>query len=78
MPKIVLNCNLTASQGKYSFDPVTKVLVWDIGKIDNTKLPNIRGTVNLVTGATPDGTNPTINVSFTISQMAVSGLKVNR
>jgi len=78
MPKIVLNCNLTASQGKYSFDPVTKVLSWDIGKIDNTKLPNIRGTVNLVTGAQPDGTNPTINVSFTISQMAVSGLKVNR
>jgi len=78
MPKIVLNCNLTASQGKYSFDPVTKVLVWDIGKIDNAKLPNIRGTVNLVSGATPDGTNPTINVSFTISQMAVSGLKVNR
>jgi len=78
MPKSVLNCSLVASQGKYSFDPVTKVLMWDVGKIDHTKLPNIRGNVNLVSGATQDGTNPTINVQFTIAQLAVSGLKVNR
>ncbi len=47
MPKAVLNCTLVPSQGKYSFDPVSKVLQWDVGKIDVTKLPNIRGTVNL-------------------------------
>ena len=47
MPKAVLNCTLTATQGKYAFDPVSKVLSWDIGKIDPQKLPNIRGTVNL-------------------------------
>jgi AP-3 complex subunit mu len=29
-------------QGKYSFDPVSKVLLWDVGKIDQTKLPNIK------------------------------------
>ena len=45
MPKTVLNCTLTASQGKYSFDPVSKILVWEVGKIDTTKLPNIRGSV---------------------------------
>jgi len=78
MPKTVLDCNLTASQGKYSFDPVSKVLVWEIGKIEQTKPPNIRGSVNLVTGASPASTNPTINVHFAISQLAVSGLKVNR
>ena len=32
MPKSVLNCSLVASQGKYSFDPVTKVLMWDVGE----------------------------------------------
>ena len=42
MPKSVLNCTLTANQGKYSFDPVSKLLVWEVGKIDLTKLPNIR------------------------------------
>jgi len=52
--------------------------VWEIGKIEQTKPPNIRGSVNLVTGASPASTNPTINVHFAISQLAVSGLKVNR
>jgi len=106
MPKSVLNCTLTATQGKYTFDPVSKVLSWDIGKIDPQKPPNIHGTVNLqqtgagaVGGAGGSGSsgsgvgssgsgggagvqvpdcNPSINVSFTISQMAVSGLKVSR
>ncbi len=47
MPKAVLNCSLTASQGKYAFDPVSKVLTWDVGKVDPQKLPNIRGTVSV-------------------------------
>jgi AP-3 complex subunit mu len=45
-PKAVLNVMLTPTQGKYSFDPVTKVVTWDVGKIDASKLPNIRGTVS--------------------------------
>jgi AP-3 complex subunit mu len=47
MPKSVLNCSLTATQGKYTFDPVSKLLVWEIGKIDQQKLPNIKGVVRL-------------------------------
>jgi len=46
MPKAVLNCSLTPNQGKYSFDPVSKVLMWDIGRIDTAKLPNLRGMVS--------------------------------
>jgi AP-3 complex subunit mu len=45
MPKIVLNCTLIPNQGKYSFDPVSKILLWDIGRIDVSKLPNLRGSV---------------------------------
>ncbi len=79
MPKSVLNCTLTASQGKYAFDPVSKMLSWDVGKIDNQKAyPNIRGSLTLQTGASVPESNPTISVGFTISQMAVSGLKVSR
>jgi len=44
-PKSVLNVTLTTTQGKYSFDPVTKVMTWDVGKMDSSKLPNIRGSV---------------------------------
>ena len=46
MPKSVLNCTLTSTQGKYTFDPVAKSLSWDIGKIDTQKSPNIRGSVS--------------------------------
>lgn len=52
MPKAVLTCALLASQGKYTFDPVTKTLHWDVGRIDVTKLPNIRGTVSVQSGCT--------------------------
>jgi len=31
-----------------------------------------------VTGAAPEDTNPSISLQFSISQLAVSGLKVNR
>ncbi len=46
MPKVVLNCSLTATQGKYTFDPVSKMLAWEVGKVDPTKLPNLKGTVS--------------------------------
>lgn len=46
MPKCILNCSLTANQGKYNYDPVSKILHWEVGKIDVTKLPNIRGSVS--------------------------------
>lgn len=46
MPKSVLNCSLTLNQGKYSFDPVSKILFWDVGRVDVAKLPNLRGTVS--------------------------------
>lgn len=49
MPKCILNCSLTANQGKYNYDPVSKVLHWDVGRIDVTKLPNIRGSVRIDT-----------------------------
>ena len=45
MPKTVLNMTLTASQGKYTFDPVKKSLQWEIGRIDPAKVPSLRGNV---------------------------------
>ena len=47
MPKTVVNCTLTSTQGKYAFDPVSKILSWEVGKIDGQKLPNIRGSVSV-------------------------------
>ncbi|XP_009956423.1 PREDICTED: AP-3 complex subunit mu-1 [Leptosomus discolor] len=78
MPKAVLNMNLTATQGSYIFDPVTKVLTWDVGKITPQKLPNLKGIVNLQSGAPKPEENPSLNIQFKIQQLAISGLKVNR
>ena len=55
-PKSVLNVTLTPSQGRYSFDPVTKIMTWDAGKIDVTKLPNIRGSVSIFISCINHGT----------------------
>ncbi|XP_061448862.1 AP-3 complex subunit mu-2 [Rhineura floridana] len=78
MPKGVLNMTLTPSQGTHTFDPVTKLLSWDVGKINPQKLPSLKGTVSLQTGASKPDENPTINLQFKIQQLAISGLKVNR
>uniref|UniRef100_A0A0B6ZHI8 MHD domain-containing protein n=1 Tax=Arion vulgaris TaxID=1028688 RepID=A0A0B6ZHI8_9EUPU len=77
-PKAVLSVTMIANLGKQSFDPVTKILTWDVGKIDPTRLPNIKGTITLQTGVPVPESNPTINVKFAISTFAISGLKVNR
>jgi AP-3 complex subunit mu len=78
MPKTVLNVNVTPTQGKYSFDPVSKLLVWDVGRMEPGRLPNIKGIINLQSGAPLPDANPTVLVKFTISQLSISGLKVNR
>jgi len=77
MPKLVLNCNLSASQGKYSFDPTSKILSWQVGKIELGKPPTLRGSVSIGAG-TGNLDAPPISVHFKINQLAVSGLKVNR
>ncbi|KRX49124.1 AP-3 complex subunit mu-1 [Trichinella murrelli] len=78
MPKFVVNCNLVPTQGKYTFDTVTKVLLWEIGKVEYTRLPNLQGTVTVQPCATSTDGSPTINVHFLINQLTVSGIKVNR
>uniref|UniRef100_A0AAR2LQ85 MHD domain-containing protein n=1 Tax=Pygocentrus nattereri TaxID=42514 RepID=A0AAR2LQ85_PYGNA len=64
--------------GTYTFDPVTKLLSWDVGKINPQKLPSLKGTMSLQAGASKPDENPTINIQFKIQQLAISGLKVNR
>ena len=46
MPKDVTSCTMTTSVGTYTFDPVSKQLKWDVGKIQPLKVPTMRGTVS--------------------------------
>lgn len=75
-PKNTVSCSLIASQGKHFFDQNTKIFNWDVGKIDVQKLPNIRG--NITRNSDVKESTPSINVQFEISQIALSGLRVNK
>uniref|UniRef100_A0A8C3G897 AP-3 complex subunit mu-1 n=1 Tax=Cyclopterus lumpus TaxID=8103 RepID=A0A8C3G897_CYCLU len=78
MPKAVLSANLTATQGNYTYDLPNKVLVWDIGKLNPQKLPNLKGILSLQAGAPKPEDNPSLNIDLRIQQVAISGLKVSR
>uniref|UniRef100_A0A673WBU6 Adaptor related protein complex 3 subunit mu 1 n=1 Tax=Salmo trutta TaxID=8032 RepID=A0A673WBU6_SALTR len=62
------------------FDVVEEIdlLVWDIGKLNPQKLPNLRGSLSLQAGAPKPEENPSLNIDLKIQQLAISGLKVNR
>uniref|UniRef100_A0A672NAK3 AP-3 complex subunit mu-1 n=1 Tax=Sinocyclocheilus grahami TaxID=75366 RepID=A0A672NAK3_SINGR len=64
--------------GTYNYDPVTKILLWDIGKLNPQKLPNLKGSLSLQSGAPKPEENPSLNIDLKIQQFAISGLKVNR
>ena len=42
-PKAVLSVTFTPSQGRYTFDPTSKVMMWDVGEIEPGKSPNLKG-----------------------------------
>ncbi|CAF1303420.1 unnamed protein product [Rotaria magnacalcarata] len=81
MPKCVINCVLTPSHGKYTFDPVKKTLVWNVGKIESkpqtaAPLPTLRGNIVLATGQPLPESNPILTVNFKINQIVISGLRL--
>uniref|UniRef100_A0A3P8S250 MHD domain-containing protein n=1 Tax=Amphiprion percula TaxID=161767 RepID=A0A3P8S250_AMPPE len=65
MSKVVLSANLTATQGNCTYDLTTKLLVWDIEKLNPQELPNLRDK------------NPSLNIDLKIQQLTISGLKVS-
>ncbi len=63
LPKTVLNMSLTPSQGKYTFDSVKKTLSWDVGKIDPSKIPSLRGNMTLQNGSPLPESSPPLHVN---------------
>lgn len=83
LPKSVSNCTFTTSQGKATFDPVKRILVWEIGKIESDaqqlgRLPSLKGNIVLLSGQPAPDSNPVLNVRFTLNQIALSGIRVQR
>lgn len=49
------------------------MLVWDIGKLNPQKLPNLRGSLSMQTGVPNPEENPSLNIDLKIQQLAISG-----
>ena len=78
MPKQILNLNLIPSHGDYTYRPVEKKMVWEIGKISPGKPPSLKGSITLQTGTPAPEEKPTLSVHFVIQQLSISGVRVNR
>ena len=77
MPREVANVNLVSTSGSFSFDPVTRVVRWRVGKLLPGKMANLAGSVSLQPGSFARA-RPEVSVHFSLPLHAASGLKVNR
>ncbi|EDV27475.1 AP-3 complex subunit mu-1 [Trichoplax sp. H2] len=79
VPKVVSNVVLSNNpEGNFTYDPVSKTMRWEIGKVMHQKISTIRGSMPLQSGASAPDSNPTILVEFKVNQLAISNIKVNR
>lgn len=47
--------------------------MWDIGKLNPQKLPNLKGSLSLQSGAPKPEEIPNLNIDLKIQQLAISG-----
>ena len=47
--------------------------MWDIGKLNPQKLPNLKGSLSLQAGSPKPEENPSLNIDLKIQQLAISG-----
>ncbi|KAF9579020.1 AP-3 complex subunit mu-1, partial [Lunasporangiospora selenospora] len=80
LQKSTTTLSAKCNQGQYMFDPVTKILRWDIGTIQQKeRAPLLSGSFNLnpANGEVVSNTGYNINVAFTINSHSMSGLTVH-
>ncbi|TPP63569.1 AP-3 complex subunit mu-1 [Fasciola gigantica] len=79
MPPGVVNVHCTPSTGRTNFDVNKRIFDWDIGRIESKNPnPSLRGQVVLQSGLAVPPENPSLVVSFSVPQHAISGLKIAR
>jgi len=75
---VVSSIDVTPTHGKVTFDEITKVCVWAIGRIStDDRSPVLSGRLIMVTGAQPPKFNPYISLNWSIPNISISGLKVD-
>ena len=77
MPREVTNVTLVSTNGAFTFDPVTRVVRWKVGRLVPGKVANLAGSVSIQPGSSVR-TRPEVSVHFSLPLHAASGLKVNK
>jgi len=76
LAKSVTGINATCNVGSYMFDPVSKAVRWDVGKLNSReRIPVLSGTFSS-SEENPE-TGHTVTLDFQINSYTVSGLKVD-
>lgn len=75
--RVVRTANLTVNIGTILYDEAAKVAKWVIGKLDQTKRPQLTGTMILQTNDDIPEENPPLQLHWKIPQASVSGVSVN-
>lgn len=78
LPKAVTAVNLTPNFGKYTWDPQTNVVRWDIGKMPSGKFCDLKGNITLQAGASVPTVAPELLIGFKAIGVTFSGLQVSR
>jgi len=77
LPENTEDVRLEATVGTYTFDSVTKELVWDVGRITPQKAPSIKGSFYPSSGTEfREHVCTSVNVEFRIPTIPLSGLKI--
>jgi AP-3 complex subunit mu len=75
--KNTTSATLSANAGTVTFDDMTKVCRWSLGRLKSGATPQLEGTVNHAPGTPKPDSSPTILVEFKVTMWAASGLKVD-
>ncbi|KCV71346.1 hypothetical protein H696_02294 [Fonticula alba] len=77
--KVSAGTNISAGFGTIRFDPSTRVLLWNIGRVPTNRAITCQVPLRLDAGARDvELPRPVISVDFTINRFAASGLKGDR
>ena len=70
------SATLSANHGKVVYDELSKTATWTVGKIPQSKVPTLTGSLTLPVGEPIPESNPNVSLSFTFPSYAISGLRV--
>eukprot|EP00898_Chlorokybus_atmophyticus_P006064 jgi/Chlat1/6459/Chrsp45S05962 len=78
LPASTKHADLSANHGTWTFDEVTKICTWDIGRLPTSITPCISGSFSLEPGSPPADESPTLLVDFTVVGWAASGVRIDQ